>query len=38
MVAAPDEYFSADGWWKDREARKTFLVEWMKTVATWLGM
>ena len=38
MVAAPDVYFTPDGWWKDREARKTFLMEWMKTVAAWLGM
>ena len=38
LVAAPDPYFSADGWWKNREGRKTFLVEWEKTVATWLGM
>ena len=38
VVAAPDPYFSPDGWWKNREGRKTFLVEWEKTVATWLGM
>jgi len=38
MVAAPDLYFSPDGWWKNRDGRKTFLLEWMKTVATWLGM
>jgi uncharacterized SAM-binding protein YcdF (DUF218 family) len=38
MLAAPDVNFTPDGWWKDREARKTFLLEWMKTVATWLGM
>jgi uncharacterized SAM-binding protein YcdF (DUF218 family) len=38
MVAAPDEYFSANGWWKNRDGRKTFLLEWMKTVATWLHM
>jgi len=38
MVAAPDEYFSPGGWWKNREGRKTFLVEWEKTVANWLGM
>ena len=38
MVAAPDRYFTPDGWWKDREGRKTFLMEWMKTVAAWLGM
>lgn len=36
MVAAPDPYFTPDGWWKNREGRKEFLMEWMKTVATWL--
>jgi uncharacterized SAM-binding protein YcdF (DUF218 family) len=38
MVAAPDQYFTPNGWWKNREGRKTFLLEWMKTVATWVGM
>jgi uncharacterized SAM-binding protein YcdF (DUF218 family) len=38
MVAAPDEYFSASGWWKNREGRKTFLLEWLKTVAGWLRL
>ncbi len=38
MVAAPDLYFTPGGWWKNRDGRKTFLLEWMKTVATWLGM
>jgi uncharacterized SAM-binding protein YcdF (DUF218 family) len=38
LTAAPDPYFSAGGWWKNREGRKIFLVEWEKTVATWLGM
>ena len=38
MVAAPDLYFTPEGWWKNRDGRKTFLLEWMKTVATWLGM
>jgi uncharacterized SAM-binding protein YcdF (DUF218 family) len=38
FVSAPDPFYSADGWWKNREGRKTFLVEWEKTVATWLGM
>jgi len=38
LVAAPDRYFSADGWWKNREGRKTFLLEWMKTVSNWFGM
>ena len=38
VVAAPDRYFTPDGWWKNREGRKTCLVEWEKTVATWFGM
>lgn len=33
VTAAPDEYFRADSWWKEREARKIVLYEWMKTVA-----
>jgi|SRR5579883_141593 uncharacterized SAM-binding protein YcdF (DUF218 family) len=37
-VAAPDEYFSPHGWWRDRQGRKTFAIESMKTVAEWLGM
>jgi len=38
VVAAPDAYFSADGWWHNREGQKTFLTEWEKTVATWIGL
>ena len=38
VVAAPDEYFRADSWWHNREGRKIFLVEWLKTVANALGM
>ena len=30
--------FTADGWWHNREGRKTFLLEWTKTVGTWFGM
>lgn len=37
-IASPDRYFSPDGWWKEREGRKTFLMEWAKTVGSWLGM
>jgi uncharacterized SAM-binding protein YcdF (DUF218 family) len=37
-VASPDPYFSPDGWWKEREGRKTFLLEWLKTVAAWFGV
>jgi uncharacterized SAM-binding protein YcdF (DUF218 family) len=38
VVASPDRDFSADGWWKNREGEKTFLLEWTKTVATWVGL
>src|SRR5262249_27145360 len=38
VVAAPDAHFSPNDWWHDREGQKTFINEWMKTVATWLGM
>jgi uncharacterized SAM-binding protein YcdF (DUF218 family) len=35
MVAAPDEFFKPDNWWHNREASKTFVYEWLKTVAEW---
>jgi uncharacterized SAM-binding protein YcdF (DUF218 family) len=35
VVAAPDEFFDANNWWRNREASKIFLLEWMKTVAEW---
>jgi uncharacterized SAM-binding protein YcdF (DUF218 family) len=38
VVGAPDEYFSAGGWWRDREARKITLLEWTKTVANWFKL
>ena len=38
VVAAPDRYFTTNGWGKEREGRKTFLIEWMKTVGSWLGL
>jgi uncharacterized SAM-binding protein YcdF (DUF218 family) len=38
VVAAPDRHFQPRGWWRDREGRKTFSIEWMKTVAEWLHM
>lgn len=38
VVAAPDPYFTADGWWRNREGRKTFAIEWMKTIAEWVGL
>jgi uncharacterized SAM-binding protein YcdF (DUF218 family) len=37
MVAAPDRYFIADGWWRDRHSQKLFALEWLKTMAYWIG-
>lgn len=36
-VAAPDPAFTPEGWWKTRDGQKTFLYEWLKTIATALG-
>lgn len=38
VVAAPDATFQLDRWWQSREGRKTVVMEWLKTFATWLGM
>jgi uncharacterized SAM-binding protein YcdF (DUF218 family) len=38
LVAAPDLNFSSDGWWKNREGRKTFLLESVKTMTNWFGI
>jgi len=38
VVAAPDESFTADGWWHKREGQKKFLTESEKTVANWIGL
>lgn len=38
VVGAPDRYFTPQGWWRDREAQKTFVTEWEKTIAGWLGI
>jgi uncharacterized SAM-binding protein YcdF (DUF218 family) len=38
VFASPDEDFTPDGWWRDRNAQKIFLVEWEKIVADWLGL
>jgi uncharacterized SAM-binding protein YcdF (DUF218 family) len=37
-VAAPDEHFRPDSWWRSREGQKTAFFEWSKTFATALGM
>jgi uncharacterized SAM-binding protein YcdF (DUF218 family) len=38
VVAAPDNDFTPDGWWHNREGRKTAFTEWLKTVADVLGV
>ncbi len=38
VVSAPDRFFRADDWWRTREGQKRFVLEWMKTIATWLGV
>jgi len=37
-VAAPDKFFKPDSWWRTRESQKTFLFEWLKTIAGPLGI
>ena len=37
-VAAPDEFFRPDSWWRNREGQKTLFFEWSKTVAYVLGI
>ena len=37
-VAAPDQFFRPDSWWRSREGQKTVFLEWSKTVATALGI
>jgi uncharacterized SAM-binding protein YcdF (DUF218 family) len=37
VVPAPDPYFSPGGWFRNREGKKTFLMEWLKTGAAHIG-
>jgi uncharacterized SAM-binding protein YcdF (DUF218 family) len=38
VVAAPDRWFHAGSWWKSREGRKIFVMEWSKTVSSVCGI
>ena len=38
MVASGDRFFSAGGWWHNREGRKTAFMEWAKTLASVFGI
>jgi uncharacterized SAM-binding protein YcdF (DUF218 family) len=37
VIAAPDKYFTPDGWWKTRGGQRAFVLEWAKTLSAWLG-
>ena len=37
-VVAPNDTLRWDNWWTERESRKTFLLEWTKTVTSLVGM
>ncbi len=36
VVAAPDEYFVPENWWRDREGQKTLFQEYIKLLYWWL--
>jgi uncharacterized SAM-binding protein YcdF (DUF218 family) len=38
VVAAPDEFFHADSWWRNRQGQKIAFTEWAKTFAAVLGI
>ncbi len=38
VVGAPDRNYTPQGWWRSREGQKTFVTEWEKTIAGWLGI
>jgi uncharacterized SAM-binding protein YcdF (DUF218 family) len=38
VVAVPDENFRWNSWWRSREGRKIFYMEWTKTLSSYLGM
>jgi uncharacterized SAM-binding protein YcdF (DUF218 family) len=38
VVAARGPEFSPDAWWRSRQGRKIALLEWLKTVAGWVGL
>jgi uncharacterized SAM-binding protein YcdF (DUF218 family) len=38
VVAARDWIFRPDDWWRTRDGRKQWLLEWLKTLANWAGL
>ncbi len=37
VIAAPTNEFVPESWWSNRESRKTWLYEWQKMIANYLG-
>jgi uncharacterized SAM-binding protein YcdF (DUF218 family) len=37
VVPAPDPYFTPETWFQTRDGKKTFLLEWTKTISAHLG-
>ena len=38
VVACPDQFYTADSWWRRREGRKIALMEWTKTITRVFGI
>jgi uncharacterized SAM-binding protein YcdF (DUF218 family) len=38
VVAAPDQFFTAGAWWRNREGCKTAFIEWLKTITGAVGI
>jgi uncharacterized SAM-binding protein YcdF (DUF218 family) len=38
VVAAGDEFFRPDSWWRTRQGQKVFFMEWCKTIASAFGI
>jgi uncharacterized SAM-binding protein YcdF (DUF218 family) len=38
VVAAPDQFFTAGAWWRNREGCKTAVMEWFKTITGAVGI
>lgn len=38
MVASADRFFVVGNWWRNREGRKTFFIEWTKSVTALFGI
>ncbi|MBV8832317.1 MAG: YdcF family protein [Acidobacteriaceae bacterium] len=38
VIPAADPFFTPNTWWQSRNGARTFLYEWMKTIATDLGI